>query len=302
MNFSTLDNKTLIKNNVALSPEETMMQNPSFSSGSSSATSPPILHENPNTKPVDGVWNDGMKNPFGMSDFGEEFLRNPAPLMMKMDREYMNWQQQETMQIVQTDFKASENSARRYSDNSCFVNGKNDESFAKSVERRQRRMIKNRESAARSRARKQEVYAIWNSSYRKMEVTVKGASLTCAAGPLSFLLLLLKAHLLYTAQLQAVTKLLMLTTTKDQTEAVDTEGGAGEDSDGEAAAAGGSAEDEACMYITVELEIVTSNLHTYSKSYIYTMSNQPRSFSYSRCVTLSVEKVGLAVGNTTGRQ
>ncbi|XP_042016899.1 protein FD-like [Salvia splendens] len=155
MNFSTLDNKTLIKNNVALSPEETMMQNPSFSSGSSSATSPPILHENPNTKPVDGVWNDGMKNPFGMSDFGEEFLRNPAPLMMKMDREYMNWQQQETMQIVQTDFKASENSARRYSDNSCFVNGKNDESFAKSVERRQRRMIKNRESAARSRARKQ---------------------------------------------------------------------------------------------------------------------------------------------------
>ncbi|KAG6402440.1 hypothetical protein SASPL_134633 [Salvia splendens] len=130
MNFSKLDNKPLIKNNVALSPDGTMMQNPSFSSGSSLATSPPILHENPNTKPVDGVWNDGMKNPFGMRNFGEEFLRNPAPLMMKMDQEYMYWQQQETMQIVQTDFK--------------------------SVERRQRRMIKNRESAARSRARKEE--------------------------------------------------------------------------------------------------------------------------------------------------
>ena len=155
MNFSKLDNKTLIKNNVALSPEETMMQNPSFSSGSSSATSPPILHENPNTKPGDGVWNDGMKNPFGMRNFGEEFLRNPAPLMMKMDQEYMNWQKQETMQIVQTDFKVSEIGARRYSDNSRFENGKNDESFANCVERRQRRMIKNRESAARSRARKQ---------------------------------------------------------------------------------------------------------------------------------------------------
>ncbi|KAL1540512.1 hypothetical protein AAHA92_24856 [Salvia divinorum] len=180
MNYSNQDHDPLIKNNVAISPEETMMQNPSFSSCSSSASSPPILHENPNTKPVDGVWNDGMKDPFGMRDFGEEFLRNPAPLMMKMDEEYMKWQQQEMMQIGQTDFKASDNG-----DNSRL---EYDESFAKSVERRQRRMIKNRESAARSRARKQayinqlqdkvshlqtltklimkrkEVYAIWNSS------------------------------------------------------------------------------------------------------------------------------------------
>ncbi|KAG6402439.1 hypothetical protein SASPL_134632 [Salvia splendens] len=106
-----------------------------------------------------------------------------------------------------------------------------------------------------------------------MEVTVKGASLTCAAGPLSFLLLLLKAHLLYTAQ--AFAKLLMLTTTKDQTEAVDTEGGAGEDSDGEAAAAGGSAEDEG----------------EYSEE--GEQGNEADS---------NVEKVGLAVGNATGRQ
>lgn len=36
--------------------------------------------------------------------------------------------------------------------------------------------------------------------FSQMEVTVNRASLTCAAGPLSFLLLLVKAHLLYTAQ------------------------------------------------------------------------------------------------------
>ncbi|XP_047977759.1 uncharacterized protein LOC125219753 [Salvia hispanica] len=75
-----------------------------------------------------------------------------------------------------------------------------------------------------------------------MEVTAEGASLTCAAGPLSFLFLLVKAH--YTAQLGNFAKLLMLTTMEGQLEAVDAEGGAGEESDGEDAAAGGSGEDD----------------------------------------------------------
>ncbi|KAH6827855.1 Basic-leucine zipper transcription factor family protein [Perilla frutescens var. hirtella] len=122
---------------------------------------------------------------FTLRNIGEDFLQNPAPLMTKIDQEYMNWQQQEmvdSMQLVHhqtvvesnfqgfdqnkvmdlgnldkmsvTTTQVVENSEDSHIETEK-IHGSSDELMAKSVERRQKRMIKNRESAARSRARKQ---------------------------------------------------------------------------------------------------------------------------------------------------
>ncbi|KAL1547039.1 hypothetical protein AAHA92_23560 [Salvia divinorum] len=121
MNYSNLDHEALVKNNA----EEIMMRNPS----SSSSSSPPIVNENPSLKSAaDGVWNDTTKDPFGTTKIDEECI--------------MKWQRLEMMQIVQTESKVLENGVESGKKVEC-------------LERRQRRMIKNRESAARSRARKQ---------------------------------------------------------------------------------------------------------------------------------------------------
>ncbi|KAI3465074.1 hypothetical protein Pfo_021737 [Paulownia fortunei] len=118
----------------------------------------------------------------------EGFVQNPVPLMAKVDQHMVReWQQQEVLlpmpvqAIVGSNFQVSENgfenkmmdlgylekqlkmtaptqAVAKYSDSQTET-GKmrvfTDERMAKTVERRQRRMIKNRESAARSRARKQ---------------------------------------------------------------------------------------------------------------------------------------------------
>lgn len=123
----------------------------------------------------------------------EDFLQNPVPLMAKIDQQNMirNWQQQEVVvpmqvqAIVGSDFQVSDNGfenkimglgyleeqpkmtvptiqavemAEKSSDSKAEPDKMRvfkDEGMAKTAERRHRRMIKNRESAARSRARKQ---------------------------------------------------------------------------------------------------------------------------------------------------
>lgn len=173
----------LIKNLIISAEKINIMQNPSSSSSSSSSWTP-IIHENPNTKPAhNAVWNNQIQNPLNytrqigdhLRNIGEDFLQNPAPLMTKIDQEYLNWQQQQQEQemmdsmqaqtVVGSDFRVfDENKVTTtqlvVENSSCEKNKSNndlmkDEMRVKSVERRQRRMIKNRESAARSRARKQ---------------------------------------------------------------------------------------------------------------------------------------------------
>lgn len=125
----------------------------------------------------------------------EDFLHSQAPLMMtKIDQEYFNWQQQEmidhTMQaqttVVGSNFQGFDKNKvvdlgdlEKMGVTAAQVVGKSadshlesekngvfsDEPMAKSVERRQRRMIKNRESAAKSRARKQVICINFSSFF-----------------------------------------------------------------------------------------------------------------------------------------
>lgn len=131
------------------------------------------------TKPpaYNDVWNDHMMHNCGLRGAEEDFLQNAAPMMTKIDQEYLNWQQQQQemvdgMKMMQTaDFRVFDESKVAIAtkelvvvENSGLEMEKRDggdelimkdEMVMKSVERRQKRMIKNRESAARSRARKQ---------------------------------------------------------------------------------------------------------------------------------------------------
>ncbi|PIN07551.1 hypothetical protein CDL12_19878 [Handroanthus impetiginosus] len=162
----------LVKNNIIPSQECRVAQNPSSSYSSSS--SPPIFQ--PNLKPVEEYpVQTGAENQF------EGFVENnPAPLMAKIDHDLSEWEQKEMVlpsmplqAIVGSNFQVSSEINNGFENKlimdlafldynkqlkntgKCLDSQGESERKAESAERKKRRMIKNRESAARSRARKQ---------------------------------------------------------------------------------------------------------------------------------------------------